>query len=237
MVRVNLLWFWVGVLLLTSCADIGITKRKFQPGYHWDIGKARKQQSGSVKSIPSVIAKKETPEMETMESVLLTELELRKEENLRQFKISAKLRQAVLVEEAKLSRFELQEDFATTIREAKKTLPKGSISDWSILAIVAFGFVVLGLIALILAIALLIHGATISGPSGVEFQRHGYRMSVATMAMGAIGFVTAFFALKDVKVRLVKSKAMAILSIIFGGIVMAVSLILTLIYFGIGGGG
>jgi hypothetical protein len=158
----------------------------------------------------------------------------------------------VLSQERKMSRIFLEEiqvpdekpvrttqteSFDQTIREARKRIPNGSISDWSIFVIVAFGFAVLGLIILIAAIALLIHGANVSGDVGVSFQRHGYRMSVATLIMGFLGFVSGFIGLKDTKVRTLKSRTMAILAIIFGAVVLAVSLILTLIYFVIGGGG
>ncbi|MGB1318881.1 MAG: hypothetical protein ACPG5W_11765, partial [Flavobacteriales bacterium] len=76
---------------------------------------------------------------------------------------------------------------------------------------------------------------TLKGGEQVKFQKPGYHISIATLLLGLVGFVSGLVGLKDVKSRMVRSKAMAILAIVFGAVVMAISLIPALVFMAFGG--
>lgn len=226
----------VACTMLCSCADISITKRRYRSGFHVDIGSKVNEYSQSKKTDESKDDQLKSQEMVSRRPNLVVHQLVDQIESGQERKMSRIFLEEIQVPEEKPMRMAKAESLEHTIQEAKKKIPKGSISGWSLLAIIAFSISLLGFILMFMAIAFLIHGATIGGDEGWSFQGAGYPITIVTHLLGVVGFITGFISKKDLKRQGLRGKGFANLAWIFGGITLLISVIPALIYLVLVGG-
>lgn len=243
--RVNLFWFLLGVLLLTSCADMGIVKRKHRPGFHvWFAGQGSPNNQVHSKSYRSTYSKTNSePFVVSAHSSLttdallvddqLSELTTNPKQTLekRQSTVSAKSKMYFgNWKKMKIRRGPSQSN--TESRQLAKPRESEKFGKWTILALVTLCAGITAIILVVMGLAFLVSWYS------KEYQSNDDRPVLGLLTTGGIlglfGLIAGGLSKKRTKQTGEKGKGFALTGFITGIVSLAL-MILSFLVMAIGG--
>lgn len=197
--------------VLCSCADLGITKRRYRPGFHVDVRHNGKTRSTTLETERKKLEEQVNREMiMTQPNTLVQQLTAQIEQPHKR-KIANVFFEEIEFRENIPVRKPKPESFEKTIREAKKTIPEKWSSKWQTIAIITMCVALFAFITMFVGFGILFNTVTDSRPSPLALA-----LISTSGALALSGFITSIFAKKNIKSNGERGKGFAIVGFIAG---------------------
>lgn len=224
--------FILSVFVLSSCGDIGITKRRHLPGYHIDFAKSKKKVNPAEEN--GVIAERDKVKSLKSKAAKLPKVETAQERpergNVPMFSASKEPDPAVSKGKSDNTWWELNSFMRNPVKELKKEKLNGEFKravfnsedekhGWSVLSFISTGLGVVGLGLVITGLALMV-SFIFSG--GIAFW---WIFALLGLLIGIAAMVTGIISMKQTSGGEKRGRGFAIAGMISGIISLALGLV------------
>jgi uncharacterized membrane protein len=218
--------------MMSSCGDVGITKRRHLPGYHFDFVKNKKTVNAKEEQV--TVADKQRVKCLNSKSAKLPNLETSNEQlqtsSVPSFSASKEFDPSVTKSKKQNNWWELNSFLRNPVKEIRKEKLNGELKravfnsedekrGWSILSLISIGLGVVGLAMIITGLALLV---SFIFASGIAFW---WIFGLIGLLFGIAAMITGIIGMRQTKGGKRRGRGFAIAGMISGIVSLALGLV------------